>query len=578
MPHRHLAHLETAGLIRVAQLEPELEYLFQHALIQDAAYDSLLRQDRRALHRRVGEVLEQAHAGRVEEIAPLLAHHFHQAGDDDRALHYFTYSASHALTLGAVHEAENYYCAALDLVQEARDRAILLTGLGEARYHAHKTEEAIEVWREAIGLWTTLGDMDRVSRLYARSARTAWWASDRTRALNLCHEGLRATAGGRETAGLGALLSELARALFFTGQSDQALEPCQRALAIAERTGDVEVEIDTLTTLGLLYYKQNRTQEAVEATQQAVELARQEHLQAAATRAHHNLASMLSMSVGDLRTGRLHAQHAADLTRRAASPGEALFSQGYVLLLDLLMGEIDGAEATLSIIEDMLTNVAPSSPGAVNCRVYAALLPRFRGDLPEARRTLAAIRAEALETENDFALEAGDNWLADVLIELGEWDEARIVLDEMHGFPLVDTHERVWNKMMLSRMALRSGDAPTAHRYYEEGQEAAGEQSDLWSRVFMQEGEIRLTEASGDLDEAIRLNTRHAELLTQCELRWYLARALVRRAELHLKRAASGDTDCARSLLTQARDLFAAMPAPGYVDRVEARLAEIAAS
>lgn len=45
-----LAFLESADLVRMAQGQPELEYLFRHAMVQDAAYSSLLRHNRRALH------------------------------------------------------------------------------------------------------------------------------------------------------------------------------------------------------------------------------------------------------------------------------------------------------------------------------------------------------------------------------------------------------------------------------------------------------------------------------------------------------------------------------------------------
>ncbi len=51
----HLGKLEASGLIWLAQVEPELAYLFRHALVQDAAYVSLLKADRRILHRTVGE-------------------------------------------------------------------------------------------------------------------------------------------------------------------------------------------------------------------------------------------------------------------------------------------------------------------------------------------------------------------------------------------------------------------------------------------------------------------------------------------------------------------------------------------
>ena len=41
--------LEAKGLIRLATIDPELEYLFRHALVQDAAYESLLKQERRSI-------------------------------------------------------------------------------------------------------------------------------------------------------------------------------------------------------------------------------------------------------------------------------------------------------------------------------------------------------------------------------------------------------------------------------------------------------------------------------------------------------------------------------------------------
>ena len=53
-----LYSLESAGLVRIAQLEPDLEYLFRHALVREAAYTSLLSIDQQKLHLAVGEAIE----------------------------------------------------------------------------------------------------------------------------------------------------------------------------------------------------------------------------------------------------------------------------------------------------------------------------------------------------------------------------------------------------------------------------------------------------------------------------------------------------------------------------------------
>ena len=76
---RKLNTLESAGLVRLAAAQPELEYLFRHALVQDAAYGSLLKKDRKQLHLAVGEALEQLYAEQRDERAATLAYHFEKA-------------------------------------------------------------------------------------------------------------------------------------------------------------------------------------------------------------------------------------------------------------------------------------------------------------------------------------------------------------------------------------------------------------------------------------------------------------------------------------------------------------------
>ena len=66
-----LAHLESGGLVVLARLQPELEYLFRHALVQNAAYASLVKADRRMLHQAAGEALERLAPGALEARAEI---------------------------------------------------------------------------------------------------------------------------------------------------------------------------------------------------------------------------------------------------------------------------------------------------------------------------------------------------------------------------------------------------------------------------------------------------------------------------------------------------------------------------
>lgn len=112
--------LEAKGLIRLATLQPELEYLFRHALVQDAAYESLLKQERRALHRSVGETLEELYPDRRGELASMLAMHFEQAGDGTRAIPYLIEAARFAADRNAIVEAFALYGRAAALLPVAK--------------------------------------------------------------------------------------------------------------------------------------------------------------------------------------------------------------------------------------------------------------------------------------------------------------------------------------------------------------------------------------------------------------------------------------------------------------------------
>ena len=115
----HLAELESAGLVSLIQAAPEIEYIFRHTLIHDAAYGSLLKSDRQALHLATGIVLEELYDQRTEEIATVLARHFEAAGDDERALKYYSLSGERALAVYALPEAIAHYDHAIKIALKA---------------------------------------------------------------------------------------------------------------------------------------------------------------------------------------------------------------------------------------------------------------------------------------------------------------------------------------------------------------------------------------------------------------------------------------------------------------------------
>jgi len=109
-----LETLECSALILLVRRQPELEYLFRHVLVQEAAYTSLLHADRRRLHRIVAQTLERLFADRLDGYAALLARHFHEAADDEKTAEYATRAGDAAARSFAHPEARGHYARALE--------------------------------------------------------------------------------------------------------------------------------------------------------------------------------------------------------------------------------------------------------------------------------------------------------------------------------------------------------------------------------------------------------------------------------------------------------------------------------
>ena len=111
-----LERLAEADILLVQGLPPESEYRFKHALIQDAAYENLLKSRRQFLHRRVGEVLRHQFAAKAAAEPELLAHHFSQAALVEAAIEWWGKAAQRSLERSALVEAVAQLTHALDLI------------------------------------------------------------------------------------------------------------------------------------------------------------------------------------------------------------------------------------------------------------------------------------------------------------------------------------------------------------------------------------------------------------------------------------------------------------------------------
>ena len=134
----HLAGAQEAEIIGLDSPEPELAFLFRHAILRQVAYDLLLYRQREQLHRAVAEWYERSYADNLPQHYPFLAYHWQHAGEPAKAVGYLEMAGEQSLRSGGYSEAAGFFGEALRLDADARlstddfRRACWQRQLGEA--------------------------------------------------------------------------------------------------------------------------------------------------------------------------------------------------------------------------------------------------------------------------------------------------------------------------------------------------------------------------------------------------------------------------------------------------------------
>jgi predicted ATPase len=120
-----LAELEAREFVRrdrTSELEGEDAYSFRHNSLREVAYNTLPKAERRERHAVVAGFAEDSFPDGSRFLAPILAYHWREAGDEARAIGYFQQAAEQAEASWAMHEAVGFYSQMLELLPEGDTR------------------------------------------------------------------------------------------------------------------------------------------------------------------------------------------------------------------------------------------------------------------------------------------------------------------------------------------------------------------------------------------------------------------------------------------------------------------------
>jgi tetratricopeptide (TPR) repeat protein len=249
-------------LTRRALLETPTGYRFDHPLRRMAVYERLGRARRTSLHGRVAAALEELHAGRLDDQAEAIAHHWALSDRPGRAVPYLAAAGDRALAMHANEAAGAAYRRGLDLLDapgapaDRRLAAALWEKLGDLRALAGESPADAEAYREAIAALAAapMVEPDQPVRLRRKAAFAALARHEPDAAEAHLAAAEAALGASRDTAEWGRVRLVRALAAWSRGRHDEGRQAAEESLALAREQGEDLDLVNAYSMLALVFH------------------------------------------------------------------------------------------------------------------------------------------------------------------------------------------------------------------------------------------------------------------------------------------------------------------------------------
>jgi class 3 adenylate cyclase/tetratricopeptide (TPR) repeat protein len=400
-----LDRLVEAELIYCRGIPPSATYTFKHALIQDAAYGTMLRSQRQRLHAQIAQVLQLRFPESATAEPEVLAHHLTEAAMPLEAIPFWNSAGLHAATRAAHTEAIGHFNNALGLVVQLAENVM---------------SQQIE-----LGLRIQLGLSLSASKGYAAPEVEAAYE----RARQLCHH-------LGDTAELFPVIRGLCTFYIVRCNLETAEGLARQCVRLGEETGRPNYRIEGYTALGYIVFYFGRLAEAIEYLSKAVDLYRAnngENLQYPSAQ-DPCVASLCLLShalclQGDWAASRKTIDQINAIVQKLGRPFEKAYAQGYLAMLQTLMANpeqaVQHARQTIAVSEEHDFKVW-FGIGRVQLAAAMAAL----GNPAEAIQIFAEASAAFRNTGAELGSPFIYVWVGRVLRALGNFDQALATVEQ----------------------------------------------------------------------------------------------------------------------------------------------------
>jgi class 3 adenylate cyclase/tetratricopeptide (TPR) repeat protein len=424
----HLNTLQRVELILERSRIPEIEFMFRHDLTRDAAYNSILKRKRAKFHRRVGEAIEEIFPERIEEEAHLLAYHYREAREDEKALNYYTLAGNAARRVSAYTEAIDHYSRALEIANRTeaspaqlsflytrRGRIFELAGryddalqnyraledlgrqqpepaLEMAALNAMATiyaipsnnwdpDQAVDLASRALDLGEQLGDVrGEAKALWNLMLVENYAERDNQAAIDYGERSLAIARQNKLEEETAFALHDLARAYGQGGQLEEAIQVNEEARALWEQLGNSEMLADNLTSSSFMASLAGKLEQAIDLAESGLELSRKNGNFWGQGYSLMGLGLMRS-EIGDLKGGFEAFEEGVGLAERAEFTGAGVFVHA---VMAWFLSRLGAHERASEIIDPVRLSRDDRDPTIGFLFGVQAVIAGLKGDLAEA--------------------------------------------------------------------------------------------------------------------------------------------------------------------------------------------------
>jgi class 3 adenylate cyclase/tetratricopeptide (TPR) repeat protein len=239
-----LLNLQGLELIYEKSLFPELEYVFKHALTQEVAYNSLLSNRRREIHKRIGRAIEELYTDNLEEFYEVLGYHYSKSEEIEKACQYLKLSSEKAVRSHAPSEAYSFYKEAVELLNRLPDNEkkkielievirLMRTPQGNLGF----PEDSLHYFQQGIRLAKELGDSRNLASFYSGIGMYYSFRGDHLMGIKYTEEAYEEALKVRDIDLMLPLGSSLCMSYSQTGQFREIVDKSPELIHLIEKLG-----------------------------------------------------------------------------------------------------------------------------------------------------------------------------------------------------------------------------------------------------------------------------------------------------------------------------------------------------